>query len=312
MENKSPAFQWYPKDILASARVQMMSMTEECAYRRLIDYCWLHGSVPADAQRAARLVGKGCPVEAAKIALEMFEPHPTDQSKLVHDRLEAEREKQASNSKARSEAAAARWNKQGKSKGEAEKQANGKQVKPKADANAIQTDMQNDALHISSSSSTAFIEEDTHTAQDAGFQYTDFGEINGISASQLVDVDTSYRDRCAEGFKTRLNAPVALPQEFEYFKLFDFCETNKYPVDDLFQAYDLLEAIRAAKQADWKVTPKLLESNVGKVETLKQELTKLLEKNNGTGKTTNYRTGNSNGHPAATVDLDRFDSPTFN
>lgn len=149
MSNKSPAFQWYPKDILASARVQMMSLSEECAYRRLLDFCWINGSVPADAARAARLVGKGCTVEVVKIALEMFETDPNDETKLIHDRLEVERIKQESNSKVRQAAAEARWNKQGTSA-----DARGKQVKSKTDANAMQTDMQNDALHTSSSTSS--------------------------------------------------------------------------------------------------------------------------------------------------------------
>jgi uncharacterized protein YdaU (DUF1376 family) len=146
VSNKSPAFQWYPKDILASARVQEMSLAEEGAYRRLLDYCWLNGSVPRDEKRCARLIGKGCTPETAKYVLEMFTVDPNDESRMIHDRLEIEREKQESNSKARQAAAEARWNKQGTSVN-----GNGKQVKSDPDANALQTDMQNNALHISSS-----------------------------------------------------------------------------------------------------------------------------------------------------------------
>ncbi len=57
--NKSPAFQWYPKDILSSARVQEMSLAEEGAYRRALDFCWLNGSLPADTEKLARVIGKG-------------------------------------------------------------------------------------------------------------------------------------------------------------------------------------------------------------------------------------------------------------
>ena len=134
MSNKSPAFQWYPKDILASARVQMMSLAEECAYRRLIDFCWIHGSIPADPNKAARLVGKGCSVEVAKVALEMFTVNADDESQLIHDRLEEERVKQAQNSEKRRQASEVRWSKQGKSANE-----RGKQVNTKPDANAMQT-----------------------------------------------------------------------------------------------------------------------------------------------------------------------------
>ena len=146
MTNKAPAFQWYPKDILASARVQEMSLAEEGAYRRLLDYCWLNGSVPADEKRCARLIGKGCTAEIAKYVLEMFEPDPLDESRMIHDRLEAEREKQESNSKARQAAAEARWNKQGTSKNaigkqvKSDRRANANQSVSKSNANALQTE----------------------------------------------------------------------------------------------------------------------------------------------------------------------------
>lgn len=94
MSNKSPAYQWYPKDILASARVAEMSLAEEGAYRRLLDFCWLNGSIPADERRVARIVGKGATVEIARICMEMFIPHPEDETRLIHDRLEIERAKQ--------------------------------------------------------------------------------------------------------------------------------------------------------------------------------------------------------------------------
>jgi uncharacterized protein YdaU (DUF1376 family) len=133
VSNKSPAFQWYPKDILASARVQEMSLAEEGAYRRLLDFCWLGGSIPADEKRCARLIGKGATPEIAKVCLEMFSPHPEDESKMIHDRLEVERAKQESNSKARQQAAKARWKKPGKPQKE-----RGKQETPTVDANALQ------------------------------------------------------------------------------------------------------------------------------------------------------------------------------
>lgn len=50
-----PAYQWYPKDALSSARIQRMSLEEEGAYRRLLDYQWLNGSIPEDLGQMARL-----------------------------------------------------------------------------------------------------------------------------------------------------------------------------------------------------------------------------------------------------------------
>lgn len=133
--SKSPSFQWYPKDILGSARVQEMSLAEEGAYRRLLDYCWLNGSIPADDKRCARLIGKGATPEIANAVLVMFTPHPTEPGRMIHDRLEEEREKQRHNSEARRTAAEARWNKRGTS-GE----TTGKRAKSTADANALQTE----------------------------------------------------------------------------------------------------------------------------------------------------------------------------
>lgn len=52
--NKAPSYPWYPRDFAADEPVQLMSLAEEGAYRRLLDHQWLHGSVPGEpAQLAA-------------------------------------------------------------------------------------------------------------------------------------------------------------------------------------------------------------------------------------------------------------------
>ena len=94
MARKSPAFQFYPQDYLASARVAEMTLEEEGVYIRLLCYCWSSGSIPADPERCARLAGKGCSVETATVVQRSFNEHPTDTQRLVHDRLEIERENQ--------------------------------------------------------------------------------------------------------------------------------------------------------------------------------------------------------------------------
>lgn len=91
---KSPAFQFYPTDYLGSQRVQMMTLEEEGAYCRLLWSCWQHGSIPADPELAARLVGKGCSTTVARMVLPMFEI-ACGEGRLTHDRLERERVKQA-------------------------------------------------------------------------------------------------------------------------------------------------------------------------------------------------------------------------
>jgi len=92
----SPAFQFYPSDWLSSQRVQMMTLEEEGAYIRLLASCWQHGSIPADLERCARLLGKGASTTLVTVVQAMFQPCPNDSTKLVHDRLEKERQKQAS------------------------------------------------------------------------------------------------------------------------------------------------------------------------------------------------------------------------
>lgn len=92
---KSPAFQFYPADYLASMRVQMLTLEEEGAYIRLLSYAWLHGSLPAEPDQLARIVGKGASTTLVTTLVTMFQPCPNQPGRLVHDRLEAEREKQA-------------------------------------------------------------------------------------------------------------------------------------------------------------------------------------------------------------------------
>lgn len=92
--DKSPAFQWYSKDILSSARVAMMTLEEEGAYRRALDFCWLNGSLPRDPEKLARLIGKGCSVEVANTVQQMFIIDKKNSEQILHERLEIERKKQ--------------------------------------------------------------------------------------------------------------------------------------------------------------------------------------------------------------------------
>ena len=138
---KSPAFQWYPKDILSSVRVAEMSLAEEGAYRRLIDFCWLNGSIPADPIRASRVVGKGCTREITEAVLPMFTPDPNDPTRLIHDRLEEERRRQEERSVKCSASANARWGgvKQGTNPSGNKQVKTPIKAKCKRNANALQT-----------------------------------------------------------------------------------------------------------------------------------------------------------------------------
>lgn len=92
---KAPAFQFYPADWMASQRLQMLSLEEEGAYIRLLCYCWNHGSIPADPEKLARLIGKGGSTTLARVVATMFQPDGSNPEIMRHERLDLEREKQA-------------------------------------------------------------------------------------------------------------------------------------------------------------------------------------------------------------------------
>lgn len=92
MAGQSPAYLWYPKDMLSSGRVAALSPLEELWYRRALDQSWLGDGIPADPEKFAGWVGRGCTVEGAtKLIAEFFVPHRKDASKVVNLRLEQER-----------------------------------------------------------------------------------------------------------------------------------------------------------------------------------------------------------------------------
>jgi uncharacterized protein YdaU (DUF1376 family) len=72
----------------------MLSLEEEGAYIRLLCYCWLHGSIPADELQAIKLLGKGGSNVDISTVLAMFHPVHNSPLRLTHERLEAERLKQ--------------------------------------------------------------------------------------------------------------------------------------------------------------------------------------------------------------------------
>lgn len=54
---KSPAFQFYPKDFLMDGNVQAMSLEERGAYITLLCLCWQELVLPKDPVKLARMVG---------------------------------------------------------------------------------------------------------------------------------------------------------------------------------------------------------------------------------------------------------------
>ena len=57
MKEKSPAFQFYPKDWLADPNVRAMTHAERGIYIDLLCSCWTEGSIPDDPEECARIAG---------------------------------------------------------------------------------------------------------------------------------------------------------------------------------------------------------------------------------------------------------------
>lgn len=93
MPYKSPAYRWYPNDVLNSGRVGAMSAEEECWYRRALDLAWINEGIPSDPIKLARFIGKGCTKAGARVVLKMFNKS-NRRGIVIQDRQEEERAKQ--------------------------------------------------------------------------------------------------------------------------------------------------------------------------------------------------------------------------
>lgn len=113
---KSPAFQFYPKEFLMDGNVAAMSLQERGAYITLLCICWQEKSLPIDLGRLANIVG--LPLKAFKklwpSLSACFIQHG---DRFLHPRLEKEREKQTKFSERQSAAANARHHKPEASRG---------------------------------------------------------------------------------------------------------------------------------------------------------------------------------------------------
>jgi uncharacterized protein YdaU (DUF1376 family) len=89
---KSPAFQFYPKDFMAGTAT--MSNQEVGAYMRLLCYAWDAGSVPNDSRERSRIVC--CSLKQERILWHRLErKFALVDGVYVNERMEEERQKQA-------------------------------------------------------------------------------------------------------------------------------------------------------------------------------------------------------------------------
>jgi hypothetical protein len=145
-KEKSPSFQFYPRDWLSDSKLLILHPTQEGWYIRLICHCWMDGSIPADPVECLKLVGLRqaelenlSPEDIAdeleyrkKMMQELLnlcfiaERSPSDDlrsvcDRLVQKRLDNERQNQEKNRKIRSIAGQKgnekRWGKPDKKKG---------------------------------------------------------------------------------------------------------------------------------------------------------------------------------------------------
>lgn len=104
MADKSPAFQFYPADYLADAKVQFLTSAQEGIYIRLLCYCWREGTIPSDADQALMSCKRDAKKKDVEYVLQNLFTASADEKRLIHPRLEKERAKQAEFSRKASEA----------------------------------------------------------------------------------------------------------------------------------------------------------------------------------------------------------------
>lgn len=230
MAEKAPAFQWYPKDIMGSKRVALMSLAEEGAYRRALDYCWLHETLPANTKELAMLIGKNCSVKIAEAVKKMF---VEVSGELRHERLDKEREKQKNYSESQSN--------NGKQGGRGNKKHRQEESETKAEKkppllNGLSETKAEKSSAFASSSAFPSSELNTNTLSPAGevFDLKYFKEQGfswNIESYLLAGALNEYLVyRCGEPWRS----PIKSYQSVEAI----LKELGKYPVTD---AIEMLE-----------------------------------------------------------------------
>lgn len=113
-KEKSPAFQFYPKDFLSSSKVSLMPMTERGVYITLLSRCWLDNGLPMDLKTLAGF---------AKMKQAQFEKmwkngqigscFSERDGRFHNTRLDEERQKQDHNRRRQTDNAQRRWQSHG-------------------------------------------------------------------------------------------------------------------------------------------------------------------------------------------------------
>lgn len=107
-KEKSPAYQYYPKDMETDEVVKLMNNRQRGIYHRLLDHNWLEGSIPAEIGHLATLVHENLKDFEAMWPL-ISKKFRKKGSRLTNPRQERERKKQKTFSKKQADAAHKRW-----------------------------------------------------------------------------------------------------------------------------------------------------------------------------------------------------------
>ena len=106
---RSPAYQWYPKDYQSDADVIAMTLEQEGAYRRLLDACWLECGLPTAPERLWRLAKCRNRQQFDRLWPAIKGKFFERRGRLYNRRLERERQKQQAHREKRQHAARVRW-----------------------------------------------------------------------------------------------------------------------------------------------------------------------------------------------------------
>jgi uncharacterized protein YdaU (DUF1376 family) len=110
----SPAFQFYPRDFLSSAKVDRMPMTERGAYITLLSRCWLDDGLPTDMSELAAMV-RMRPSQFVRMWTnsQLGKCFYEQRGRFQHDRLDRERAVQSAYKRRQTDAANKRWQSHG-------------------------------------------------------------------------------------------------------------------------------------------------------------------------------------------------------
>jgi uncharacterized protein YdaU (DUF1376 family) len=111
--DKSPAYQWYPKDALSDIDMMVMTNETEGLYRRLMDHAWLEDGLPGNLAFIFPLSKCESHEKFEQLWMQIEPLFPIDDDgRRRNKRQERERAKQRKNSRLRKLAANTRWNRE--------------------------------------------------------------------------------------------------------------------------------------------------------------------------------------------------------